>query len=255
MKTQSQSIVLEDLLCLIYLLAFAAAEAVIRYAAPAVGLAIYFAILISLIVNSALVQNRGSGRLWLVLALVPLIRIVGLTIPIAEISKIYWYFIIAVPIFAGALAVMRTLKVNFSDIGFNGKEPLVQGLIAPVGLGLGIVDYLILRPQALSSGLSLPTLIIPALILLLSTGFLEELVFRGLLQKESIALGSWGWVFVALYYAIIQLGNGSPLQAVFAFGVALFYGWIVKRTGSIVGVSLSHGLLNIGVFLIFPHML
>jgi len=37
--------------------------------------------------------------------------------------------------------------------------------------------------------------------------------------------------------------------------VALFFGYSVHKTGSILGVTLSHGLTNIGLFLVFPFLL
>ena len=42
------------------------------------------------------------------------------------------------------------------------------------------------------------------------------------------------------------------LDVVFVFGVALFFGYVVERTDSILGVSLSHGLTNIVLFLVAP---
>jgi membrane protease YdiL (CAAX protease family) len=67
-------------------------------------------------------------------------------------------------------------------------------------------------------------------------------------------LGSQGWIFVALVYAVVQLQWGSPLHGLFALGASLFYGLMVKATGSIAGVCISHGLLNIGLYLVFPHV-
>ena len=42
------------------------------------------------------------------------------------------------------------------------------------------------------------------------------------------------------------------LDIVFVFVVALFFGWIVKKTGSLFGVILSHGITNIVLFVIAP---
>ncbi len=33
---------------------------------------------------------------------------------------------------------------------------------------------------------------------------------------------------------------------------ALLYGWVVRKTGSIMGVSVSHGVTNITLFLVVP---
>jgi membrane protease YdiL (CAAX protease family) len=37
--------------------------------------------------------------------------------------------------------------------------------------------------------------------------------------------------------------------------VGLFFGWVVQRTRSLLGVTLSHGLTNIVLFLVMPYLL
>ena len=241
-------------MCLAYLVAFAGAEFVTYYVTPLSGIILHFIILLILIINSAVVQDEAQRGLWLALGLVPLIRIVSLVIPVAEISQIYWYIIISIPIFVGILTVMRNLNYSLDDVGLNRRKVLIQALIAVLGIGLGIIGYIILRPEALVSELTVQMMILPALILLIATGFIEELVFRGVIQRAARVLGSWGWVYVALVYAILQIGQGSVIHGVFVFIVALFFGWVVKKTKSIIGVCLSHGLLNIGLYLILPHV-
>jgi uncharacterized protein len=241
-------------LCLTYLVAFAGAEFITYYVSPLSGIILHFIILLILIINSAIVQDEAQRGLWLALGLVPLIRIASLVMPVAEISEIYRYVIFSIPIFIGVFSVMRNLNYNLDDVGLNGKKVLIQALIAVLGIGLGIIDYIILRPEALVSELTFQMMVIPALILLITTGFIEELAFRGVMQRAARALGSWGWVYIAVIYAVLQIGHGSAEHCVFAFIVALFFGWVVKKTGSIIGVSLSHGLLNVGLYLILPHV-
>jgi membrane protease YdiL (CAAX protease family) len=78
---------------------------------------------------------------------------------------------------------------------------------------------------------------------------MEELAFRGLLQRAAGALGSWGWAIIAPIYALLQIGHGSLFNIIFTLGVALFFGFVVMRTKSILGVSVAHGILNIMLFL------
>jgi membrane protease YdiL (CAAX protease family) len=241
-------------LCLTYLVAFAGAEFVTYYVTLLSGIILHFTLLLILIINSAMLKAEAHRGLLLALGLVPLIRIVSLVMPVAEISEIYWYIIISIPVFIGILFIMRTLNYNLDDVGFNGRKILIQAIIAIAGIGLGIIDYIILRPEALVSELTVQMMILPALILLVTTGLVEELAFRGVMQRAARALGSWGWVYIALVYAILQIGHGSIIHDGFAFIVALLFGWIVKKTGSIVGVSLSHGLLNVGLYLILPYV-
>jgi uncharacterized protein len=242
------------LMGIIYLIAFAATELITYYFEGYAGIICYFAILLSLIFNSAVDKNEAQRKLWLSLGLVPLIRIVSLAIPLPEISVIFWYLIIAVPVLAGIYTVSRASRYDINDIGLNGNKPLVQILVAISGLALGLADYWILKPEALNSHLTFQATLVPALILIIASGLAEELAFRGVMQRAAVTLNSRGWIYIALMYAVLQIGQGSILHGVFIFGVGLYYGWIVKKTGSVLGAAFSHGLLNIALYLILPHL-
>jgi membrane protease YdiL (CAAX protease family) len=54
---------------------------------------------------------------------------------------------------------------------------------------------------------------------------------------------------------VLHFGYHSLLDVVFVFAVAVFFGWVLLRTRSIVGVTLSHGLTKIRLFLVFPLLL
>lgn len=241
------------LVCLFYLAAIAGAELVTALVDPLWGIIFHFVILFLLALNAAMVGKYPSRRLFLALGLAPLIRILNLSMPLAEFPQIYWYLIISIPLLAGILAIVTTLKLRPREIGLTmGAIPL-QVVVALAGIGLGLVDYLILEPEPLVSALRWQEIIAPALILLVATGFVEELAFRGVMQRASVqALGAWGWVYIAVLYSVLQIGHLSAIHCLFALVVALFFGFIVKRTGSLLGVSLSHGLINVGLYLIFP---
>jgi membrane protease YdiL (CAAX protease family) len=241
------------ILGIFYLLVFAAAEWVAPHLDYA-SIIIYLALLLGLIISSAVNKDETQRKLWLALALVPLIRIISLVIPLPEISVIFWYIIIALPIFVGIFTVSRVSGYSINDVGLNGNKPAFQILVAVSGVAFALVDYYILKPEALNTQLTLQSTLLPALILLIATGFAEELAFRGVMQRAASALNSRGWIYIAIVYAVLQIGHGSALHCIFALGVGLFYGWIVKKTGSILGVAFSHGLLNIGLYLILPHL-
>ena len=94
----------------------------------------------------------------------------------------------------------------------------------------------------------------PALILLVGTGVVEELIFRGILQYTADEVyGSWrGIVFVSVLFAVLHIGHLSVLDVVFVFFVALYFGAAVRWTRSLIGVSIAHGLTNIMLFIVLP---
>lgn len=241
--------------CIVYLGALAGAEAVSVLLAPTWGIIFYFAILFTMVYSFAVIGEHGSQRLLLALGLAPLIRIVSLSMPLTEFSQIYWYLLTSIPVLAGVIAVIKTLGLRPSEVGLMVRAIPLQILVASAGIFFGLVAYLILKPEPLISSLNWQEIILPALIFLVAAGFVEELAFRGVMQRSAQALGSWGWIYVAVLYSMLQIGQLSVQYWSFVLLAAVFFGWIVKRTGSILGVSLSHGLLNIGMYLIFPSVL
>jgi len=167
----------------------------------------------------------------------------------------YWYLITSIPLFAAALIAAPTLGFAWRDLGLNLRRWGLQLAIALSGLAFGILEYYILRPDPLVATLTWRSFWLPALILLVSTGLLEEMIFRGLLQRTSIDLLSlWGIGYVAVLFAVLHIGYRSLLDVLFVLAVGLFFGWIVHRTRSLLGVTLSHGLTNIVLFLVMPFL-
>jgi membrane protease YdiL (CAAX protease family) len=83
---------------------------------------------------------------------------------------------------------------------------------------------------------------------------MEEVIFRGLLQKKSTdILGVWpGILYVTLIFAVLHIGNLSLLEVLFVFCIGGLYAVVVKTTKTIIGVSISHTLVNIFFFIICP---
>jgi membrane protease YdiL (CAAX protease family) len=121
------------------------------------------------------------------------------------------------------------------------------------GVAFGYLEYQILRPLPLAKAFTWRQLWLPAIVLMVSTGFMEELVFRGLLQRATgPLLGRFSVPYVSALFAVLHVGYRSVLDVLFVFAVALFFGYVAEKTQSIVGVSLSHGLTNITLFLVMP---
>lgn len=253
-STRERGALKVNVLSLIYLFVFAYLEYVTYFMSATIGLIFNFVILIILIINGSVIPVKEHQNFLIALGLFPLIIIVSLTVPMARIPQIYWYFIISTLIIVSIIGITKYLIYSLSDIGLNLRKPLIQLAIALVGIGLGIVDYIILKPEPLIDTLNVQTVILPAFILIIATGFTEEIVFRGVLQRASYVLGSWGWVYVAAIYTITQIGHKSLYHIIYAFLVSILFGWVVKKTGSILGTSISHGLLNVGLYLVLPHI-
>jgi uncharacterized protein len=232
-----------------------AAELVTSIVQPQAGLVMHAILLVGLLLYGASDDMHGSRRLALALTLAPLIRVLSLSLPLFRFPQVAWYPIVAVPLLLSTVVIIRLLGLSRKDLGLQlGKLPL-QLMIVGGGLGLGAAEYYILQPAPLLNTYSWETLVLPALSLVIFTGFTEELIFRGLLQHVARpTLGRWALLYVALLFAVLHIGYLSVLDVLFVFAVGMLFGEIVRRGGSILGVTLAHGLTNVTLFLIMPYL-
>jgi len=211
---------------LIYLLAITIAEAIVILLEPVtgivtasiIGIACHIIILVVAIIDAALINKYFYERLVLSLSLIPLIRIISLSLPLADISRIWQFPIIYLPLLAAVIVLIRLLDYKPKDIGIRFGFLPVQLMIGLVGIGLGIIEYFLLTPEPLVNELTWQAAWLPALVLLLSTGLVEELIFRGVLQKAAVeAFSGWGDSLCQLYiyHSSRWLGTGgkSPCLA------------------------------------------
>jgi len=138
------------------------------------------------------------------------------------------------------------------------KQPLLSiGLMrnTKIGLQMGgalaiLVIFLHGKVFAIINGLK--TGAIPGILIALVAAISEEVVFRGYLQPRLSAwLGEkWGWLAGVIFYMIwwgMAALAGSPLSG-FALAGAVIYrlvfglllGWLMKKTGSLIGPILYH---------------
>jgi membrane protease YdiL (CAAX protease family) len=238
---------------LLYLGALIAAEFLTVDVAPTAGLALYALLLLGLSLHGALTPDRPLQCLLVSLTLVPLIRLVGLSLPLAQVPLIYWYLLVGAPLYAAVVAICRTLGLGQEQLGLRLRRPLVQLAVTLSGVVLAYPCYYLLGPNLRLVTMDGWSWSWRALMLITCVGFLEELIYRGLMQWAAVkALGKWGLAYVAVLCAALHLGHGSGLNVLLALGAGLFFGWVVERTGSIVGVALAHGLANVLLFLVGP---
>lgn len=238
----------------LYLAAIAAGELILSGGVVLAGMAVHLLILAALIAHSSLAA--GSRFLYLGLALAPMIRILSLSMPLAKIPAAYWYVIIGIPAFMAAYVVTRLSGHSLREIGLNAYKPGWQLIFSLSGLLLGCIEYRILKPAPLAFPAGPGKVALFCLILLVFTGFLEEIIFRGIMfralrdsfsDKPAVLLSSG--VFAALH-----ITYRSPADVIFVFAVAVVFSLAVIRFKSLFGVSLAHGFTNISLFMVFPYL-
>lgn len=127
-------------------------------------------------------------------------------------------------------------------------------MVMLTGIPFGIIEYFILKPNPLAVSLSTVNFILLAIGFVIATGFVEELVFRGVFQNNAVKVfgEKAGLIGVTAVFAALHIGWLSIFDVLFVFTIGLFFGFLTLKTGSIAGVSLSHGLTNVVLFLVMP---
>ncbi|HAU30923.1 MAG TPA: CPBP family intramembrane metalloprotease [Desulfotomaculum sp.] len=228
---------------------------------PRAGVILHMLILAGLLINSTFAYGQPSSKLYITLILGPLIRILSLSLPLAHLPRIYWYAAVSLPLLTGALVAARLNGYRLSDVGLQlgdlRKNAFIHILTCLSGIPLGIAEYFILRPAPLFESFNLVGFILPALILLVCTGFTEEVIFRGIMQKAANDfLGPKSSIFlISFICAVLHITHISFIDVIFVFIVALYFAMLVKRTGSILGVTIAHGITNISLYLVWPFII
>lgn len=228
---------------------------------PRAGVLLHMLILAGLLINSAAAYGQPRSKLYVALILGPLIRILSLSLPLAQFPMIYWYAAVSLPLLTAALVAARLNGYSLADVGLRlgdlRKNAFIHILACLSGIPLGIAEYFILRPAPLFEPFNLVGFIVPALIFLVCTGFTEEVIFRGIMQKAANDfLGPKHSIFlISFMFAVLHITHISFIDVIFVFAVAVYFTMLVKRTGSILGVTIAHGITNTGLYLIWPFIL
>ena len=241
----------EKIIAVLYLLGLIIAEVSVTYINKEVGLVIEMVILFALLLNSSLNVSYNYSVMLRSMMILPMIRIIGLSIPLMQIQPLYWFPIIAVPLFAAVYTIMKSQGLTRKHVGLIWGNKKIQFLIAITGIFLGTIEYTILQPKPLIAVLDPVTLITASIILIISTGFAEELLFRGILQKnaENVFGTIAGLLYTALLFTALHIGWNSFNDLIFVFSVALFYGYSFMKTRSIVGItSITWNIQHLPIF-------
>jgi membrane protease YdiL (CAAX protease family) len=239
-----------------FLLAVALAETVTSLVDPIAGAACHLGTLAGLLLYGTLAAREEERRLFIALTMAPFIRLLSLSLPLATFPQVAWYPMVSIPLLVGVFYMVRQIGVTRAQLGLVRGKLSLQLALAGGGLGIGVLEYAILRPHSMLGGQDLAEAAVAALSLTIFTGFNEELIFRGLLQSLAApVMRRLGPVYVSLLFGVLHIGYLSVLDVVFVSAVGLVFAYAVRWGRSILGVTLAHGLTNITLFILMPNVM
>ena len=222
------------------------AEAVLALVDVAIGAALHGAILLAVATHSAYSREPIGSQLP-VLCLISLMRLLSIVMLVPRFPPIVWLVLVGAPALLGVLLAMRAVVGSPAGIGLGRPRSLVeQAAIATLGFPLGWVAVNVLGlPSFPAEGVH------PAVFVAVTAVFvvlLEELLFRGLLQREASAYGLVAAIVAPnVFYAATYFSTAIGGAIVFMALTGILFSFIVHRTGSLWGVIGANLLLRVAL--------
>jgi membrane protease YdiL (CAAX protease family) len=241
--------------CSAYLLAIASAELLLLTAGLLAG-AIAHAILIGVLLSHAIAAPRAPYRNLLIALMLPsLIRLMGITIPVAVTPVAIWYFTAGTPAILAAIFAARVVGIPRGLLAWPDSLRL-QAVIAVSGITNGMLAYLVLRPAPIPGGAV--AIASTALAVVVFVACVEELVFRGILQSVAAQVfrsPGAGLAVGTTASTLMYVGSLSLAFVVVMFAMNLFLAWAVQETGSLWGALGAHAAMAVGLVVVWPLLL
>ena len=149
-------------------------------------------------------------------------------------------------------------RISLTDMGFRNDKVVKYVLLgALVGIPLGLGEYFIITPEPISPVFEVKYLVRDLLYMVFFVALGEEVLFRGLVQRNMMDLLGWKWgLFAAsLLFGIMHLTWRSIPELGFTFLAGLVFGYLYYRTKSLTAPVIAHGVGNVLLVAVMPYIL
>ena len=200
--------------------------------------------------------DRPEGRLALALAVIPVMRLASIALPAVIVPEYLWYVLIGIPTFLVIGFAARALALRPADLGLRRTPWRDAATLAAAGAALGLAGFVIGEPDPLPAGISLAEIVVTSVVLVVFGAFLEELLLRGLVQRVAAELvGGRAVIVSAALTGLLYLASLNPRYVVFMVAIAVLFGLVARRTGSIAGPVAGHAVLLWTQLVLWPLVL
>jgi hypothetical protein len=247
------------LIILAICIAIALCEWVFAYKNVAYGIGLALFLAIGIYIMLAVTRLRQPiAHSAQSMALIPLYILFTASLPWFFISQQYLLPAVYSAILALCLWHIYQRKLSFTEIGFSRDKLLRYILLGVViAIPVGIVEYFILTPAPAFPSFGIGYFFRDLVFMLLFVGVAEELLFRGLIQRDLMtALGwKWGLILAALMFMVMHLTWRSVPELGFTFAIGLLLGYIYYKTRSLAAPIVIHGVGNVLLVAVLPYLL
>lgn len=206
---------------------------------------------------TAYVQNTQMYMPLQALMLLPLFRLVNLSMPVFFKETLYLYLFIYSPLIIPVYLIAVQQKVNWRELGFiKGDIKVFIPIAIIVSFAIAEGEYYIIKPGPLIPDLSLWNLLKLAAVMIFFVGLVEELIFRSVLQTRlERFIGQFpGLMVTSILFGVMHSGYGTFYEMLFTSMAGFTLGYLFQRSRSLPLITLIHGLVNVFLFGIIPFM-
>ncbi|MFY9339026.1 MAG: type II CAAX endopeptidase family protein [Methanosarcina flavescens] len=212
-------------------------------------------ILLGLSFSTMFIRNEEIQKTYQALILLPILRLVDLSMPFFYEEKLYnlifIYGLMTIPVSIAATNQGFTgaqQGITFKKIGIYIPFSIVLGLL------LGTVEFLIVGENPLINDLSILNLLGLTMIMIFLVSPVEEMIFRSILQNrlEIVLGGREALIITSILFGLMHSGYGNIIEILYISIVGTLLGYLFYRTRSLPLVTLIHGFINVFFFGIIP---
>lgn len=219
---------------------------------------VHAALLFGLSLSMLYIKNVEIQRTYQALILLPVLRLVNLSMPafydITLYLFVFIYGLLTIPVTIALTSqgfTREQLGITFKRMGIYIPLSIIIGLLLAVG------EYFIIETNYLIPDLSVIPLLILTLVMVFLAGLVEEIIFRSILQNRlEVFIGSRGGIIVtSILFGLMHSGYGNIIEIFYTFLVGFIIGYMFYRTRSLPLVVMINGFINVFLFGVIPHLL
>lgn len=219
---------------------------------------IHIGVLIALSLSDIIIKNLKVYRIYQALMLLPILRLVNLSMPVFFNNTLYTFVFVYAPLLVPLAIIIINQRSSFEHIGITTNNlPAYIILSIPLGFLFGLGEYFTIHPGYLIQDLSIGNLLKLTFIMVFFVGLVEELIFRSILQTrlEDALSVKEAVLITGLLFGLMHSGYGTFHEVLYTGFVGLFMGFAFYKTRSLPFIAIFHGLVNVFLFGVFPHYL
>jgi len=239
------------------ILAIALAEMLIYSGRVKEAIWLHAAILVGLSLFVTLMKNEEVYKTYQALLLLPILRLVNLSMPVFFDITLYSFVFIYAPLAIPVTIAAVNQHLTRGEVGITFRKMwLYLPFSILLGFGMGVGEYLTIRTDYLIPDLSFLNILRLTLVMVFFVGLIEEIIFRSMLQTRLNKLfGIWGGILLSsMLFGLMHSGYGTSYEVLYTFFVGAIIGYMFYKTRSLPFVAMVHGFVNVFLFGFIPHL-